>query len=204
MELNGKTMFYKFNFVKAYNQILVNPADIGKTAVTTPVGLFEFNKIFFGPRNYGQTFHPFMDEVLRGLNCYVYLDGILVASKDFLTHMQDLRHVFQRLDQYSIVLNVQKCVFGQSEMPFLGVLVRKEYISPLPEKVKSVTEFPLPNTVYELRRYFSMIKFYHRFLPRVAYIQTPLYNLVKSKKERDKTPINWTQDTLDACKTRSL
>ncbi|GBN12659.1 Retrovirus-related Pol polyprotein from transposon opus [Araneus ventricosus] len=204
MELNSKKIVSKLDLVKAHNQIPVNPADIRKTAVTTPIGLFEFNRMLFGLRNAGQTLQHFMDEVLRGLNCYVYLHDILVTFKDFSTHREDLQQVFQWLNQYNIVLNIQKYVFGQSESPFLGYLVHKEGISALLERVKDITEFPQPKTVYELRRFLAMVNFYHCFLARAAHLQTPLYNLVKSNKKCDKTPIHWTQDTLnafEACKT---
>ncbi|GBN22007.1 hypothetical protein AVEN_175748-1 [Araneus ventricosus] len=73
----------------------------------------------------------------------------------------------------------------------------REYLS-LPERVKAVTGLPQPKTVYELHRFLAMINFYHRFFPRAAHIQTPVFSLFKSK--RDKTPINWTQDTLGVFK----
>ncbi|GBL75959.1 hypothetical protein AVEN_234284-1 [Araneus ventricosus] len=65
----------------------------------------------FGLRNAGQTFQRFMDEVFRGLNGYVYLDDMVVSSKDFSTHMHELRQVFQRLDQYNIVLKSRQLEF---------------------------------------------------------------------------------------------
>ncbi|GBN14854.1 hypothetical protein AVEN_165670-1 [Araneus ventricosus] len=84
---------------------------------------------------------------------------------------------------------------------FLGVLASSEGVSTLPEKVKAVAEFHLPKTIYELRRFLSMINFHRQFLERAAHIQTPFHNLVKSNNKREKTPIDWTPDALENCQT---
>lgn len=198
MELDGKTVFSKIDLVKAYNQIPVAKDDVPKTAVITPIGLFQYNRMPFGLRNAGQTFQRFIDEVLRGLNVYAYLDDILIASKDEETHIRDLRDVYERLDKHNIVLNTAKCVFGKSELQFLGYLVSAKGISPLPDKVKAISEYPLPKTVYELRRFLAMVNFYHRFIANAAKNQALLYDLVKSNKKKDKTPIEWTPEAQNA------
>lgn len=69
--------------------------DRHKTAVTTPFGLYEFNRMPFGLRNAAQTFQRFLDTVLRGLDfCRSYIDDLLVASKDEEEHRKHLELVF--------------------------------------------------------------------------------------------------------------
>ncbi|CAK1595950.1 unnamed protein product [Parnassius mnemosyne] len=153
----------------------------------------------YGLRNAAQTFQRFMDEVLRGLDfCFGYLDDILVYSSNSTQHQQHLRQLFQRLTEYGILINTNKCVFGQSEVDFLGYKVSAAGIQPLDAKVQAIQEFPPPKTVKELRRFLGMINFYRRLIPNAATIQAPLNQMLAGPKTKDSQPINMTPDLLEA------
>ena len=80
-----------------------------KTAVTTPFGLFNFNRTPFGLKNSGQTFQRFIDHVTRGLDfVFVYLDDLLVTSVDHKTHKKHLQVLFTRLAEYGIIIGPDK------------------------------------------------------------------------------------------------
>lgn len=153
----------------------------------------------FGLRNAAQTFQRFMDEVLRDLPfCYGYLDDILVFSTDIHQHKQHLRQLYDWLTKYGVLLNTSKCIFGQTEVKFLGYKVSFSGIQPLDSKIQAIQEFPVPKTVKELRRFLGMLNFYRRFFPEAAAKQAPLNRLLSGPKVKGSHPITTTPELLEA------
>ena len=159
------TIFSKIDFKRGYYQVPMNLADIPKTAITMPFGLFEFTRMAFGMKNAGNTFQRLMDRVLAGIdNAFPYLEDIFVFSQGEEDHRRHLQEVLHRLRSARLLANAEKCVFGKACVEFLGHSVTAARITPLPHRVRAIADHPCPTNTKELQNFLGVINFYRRFV----------------------------------------
>lgn len=91
-----------------------------------------------------------MNEVLRSLDfCYVYIDDILIFSEDHDQRLEHLQQVFDRLQEYGLLINESKYSFGKSEVRFLGYVVAEGSTRPIDDKVQAMLPHHIrQSTVY--------------------------------------------------------
>ena len=86
------------NLAKGYYQVPMDKDDIPTTAVITPFGLFKFIKMHFGLRNAAQPIQRLMDSIMQEFDViFVYLDNILIASKNEKQHRRLIRQICQKI-----------------------------------------------------------------------------------------------------------
>ena len=109
----------------------------------------------FGLKNAGATYQRLVNKMFSkqiGRNMEVYVDDMLVKSKEELAHLDDLKETFAILKQYQMRLNPSKCVFGVASGKFLGFMVSQRGIEANSEKVQAVINMASPRTVKEVQK----------------------------------------------------
>ena len=196
--LNGSTVFSKLDLRNAYHRIRIKEGDEWKTAFRTRYGHYEYLVMPFGLTNAPATFQAYINRALRGLVdvfCIVYLDDILVFSRDEEEHYRHLEAVIERLHRVDLYANPKKCEFFKDEVEYLGFLVNKSGIRMDPARVKTIKEWPRPKTYRDIQVFLGFCNFYRRFIYGFSGIVRPLqlllHGLKNGKKPGSITDVEW-------------
>jgi hypothetical protein len=142
--------------------------DKAKTAFSIPgSGLWQFNKMSFGLCNAPATFVRLMERVLSGLDwkiCLVYLDYIIVFSKTFKEHLENLNQVLNCLKWANLKLSPQKWDLFKDRVVFLDHVVSADDTTTDPAKIESVTNWPIPKNVKQVRSFFGLCSYHRRYV----------------------------------------
>uniref|UniRef100_A0A2N9GJG2 Reverse transcriptase domain-containing protein n=1 Tax=Fagus sylvatica TaxID=28930 RepID=A0A2N9GJG2_FAGSY len=165
-----------------YNQIVLDESDQEKTSFITSRGLFCYKVMPFGLKNAGATYQRLMnkmfhDQIVR--NVEVYVDDMLVKSKEEDGHLDDLRETFETLRKYQMKLNPSKCAFGVYSGKFLGFMVSQRGIEANPDKIKAILEMQPPKTTKEVQRLTGRVAAFNRFMSRSTDKCLPFFKTLK-------------------------
>ncbi|UYV82368.1 hypothetical protein LAZ67_21001831, partial [Cordylochernes scorpioides] len=190
--LRGANIYSTIDLKAGYWQIGIDEADREKTAFITPDGLFEFKIMPFGLCNAPATFERMMDNLLKGLRwtiCLCYLDDVVIFADNFPDHLRRLEVVLNCFKRAGLKLNPGKCSFGASNIKILGHQVDKDGIRPDNDKIKAVSQFPIPKNLQQLRSFLGLSSYYRRFIKNYADIARPLNSLLS-----EGTKFQWNTD----------
>ena len=195
--LAGSKWFSSLDLNMAYHQIPMHEDDKEKTAFATPRGgLYQYTVMPFGLCNAPATFQRVIEQALSGLQWRItvlYLDDIIVYSRDFEEHMENLNLVLDRLEEVNLKLKAKKCRFFQKEVSFLGHIVSEEGIKTDPSKTDAIENWRTPTNVSELRSFLGLAAYYRRFIQDFAKIAKCLHALTSKK-----SVWNWTSECDNA------
>lgn len=206
-QLGKNNYFSVIDLKSGFHQIPLEEKDVEKTAFKINNGKYEFLRLPFGLRNAPSIFQRALDDILRdhiGKICYVYIDDIIVFSKDPETHFENLRKIFLTLQNANMKVQLDKCEFLKTEVEFLGFIVSSQGIKTNPKKVETIMNFPHPKTLKDLRSFLGLSGFYRRFIKDYAKLAKPLTSLLRgedgrtSKSSSSRKIIHLNQDAIEA------
>lgn len=171
-------VFSTIDLKDAYNQVPLDEVSKMLTVVNTHKGLFCFNRLPFGVSSAPAIFQRRMETILQGLpGVQVYLDDVIVAEKKSDCNL--LEQVMQRFRKHGVKLNPEKCKFRQPRVQYLGHIIDEKGLHPDKENIAAILKVPRPSTVTELKSFLGFLMYYNRFLPGVAALLAPLYELLR-------------------------
>ena len=191
-ELSSAKFLSKIDLASGFWQVPLSEESRPYTAFSTRQGLFQFRVLPFGLSNAPGCFSRLMRIVLKDLpQVSCYLDDILIHSKDWTSHLTTIAKVLDRLRRYGLHAKPTKCLFGYHSLTYLGHQVGCGIYAPLESKVQAIASLPVPENVTQLRSFLGSTGYYQQFIRGYADIATPLFDLLKSKKEKTDS-LNWT------------
>src|SRR5579859_7139182 len=176
-QLYGAKQFTKIDLTSGYWQIAIAAHDKYKTAFRTRYGHYEFNVMPFGLTNAPATFQSLMNDIFRDmLDIYiiVYLDDILIYSKNDKDHEEHVRQVLQRLREHKLYARPSKYTFFTDTIEYLGHVIGPDGIKPNPDLVKAIVTFPEPRTLKELQSFLGLANYYRKFIKNYSRIAASL------------------------------
>ena len=181
-QLKGAIVFSKIDLRSGYHQLRIKNADVHKTMFRTRYGHYEFLVMRFGLTNAPTAFMNLMNCAFRSYVdqfVVVFIDDILVFSKDREDHDTQLRVVLGTLRKEQLYAKLSKCEFWLREVSFLGYIVSEEGIQVDPKKIEVIIEWKPPRNVTEVRSFLRLAGYYRRFVKGFSMTAVPMTRLLQ-------------------------
>ena len=181
-QLKGASVFSKIDLRSGYHQLTIKDTDVHKKAFRTRYGHYEFLIMKFGLTNALTTFMDLMNHFFRPyLDQFVmvFIDDILVYSKDWENHDTHLRVVLETLRKERLYEKLRKCEFWLREVSFLRHIISEEGIQVDPKKVEVIIEWKPLRNVIEVRSFLGLAGYYRRFVKGFSMTAAPMTRLLQ-------------------------
>ena len=124
--------------------------------------------MFFGLTNSPATFQTMMNNMFTNMISegvvVVYLDNILIFTKDLEEHCWITHRVLGRLAEHQLYLQPEKCEFEKTRIEYLGLIILENKVEMDPVKIAGVAEWPEPCNKWEVQSFLGFANFYRRFI----------------------------------------
>lgn len=183
--VRGAKYFSLADATWGYWQIKLDEKDRYKAAYITREGVFQPTVMDFGMKNAPAVWQRSMNTIFSGLlweQCLIYIDDLLVYSKDFDEHLTSLERCLERCRRFNLKLRPSKCTFFGSRIPFLGHMISGDGLEMDDKKVEAITKMSVPTTPAKLNSFVCIAQYYREFIKGFATIVKPLRDLITGDK----------------------
>ena len=111
------------------------------------------------------------------------MDNIVVWGRTREEHDARLKRALATIRRSELKLNEKKCVFGVTELTYLGEKLTHQVIKPDPDKVAGICNMPVPTTKEEVQRALGMVNYMAKFVPNLTVKTTALRQLLLEKND---------------------
>ena len=154
------------DLTSGFHQIPIDEKSMELTMFVCPLGKFMFKRMPFGLKNAPAVFQRVIEKVLepvKGVST-VYIDDVIVYSRDWESHTRDLRCVLECIKESGMTAKLRKCVFGRCRLKYLGHIVGDGRVYVPENRVEAFRHYGLPNTKKQHRTFLGAIGYYRRFI----------------------------------------
>ena len=195
----GATIFSKLDLYSAYHCLPADEKTANIMTAQTPIGKLRWMKATMGAKTAGAHFNRLMDDCLSGMDSNTisyYLDDIVITSGSAEEHERHLEEVCRRLNNFNLILNVDKCEFFKEAVTYLGFKIDKHGISPTEEYKQNIAEFLRPITNTQLRSFIGQASYIRATVPDMAKEAAQLTRLLTPGAKTRK--ILWDEESVKA------
>ena len=186
--LHGSTIFSKIDLSKAFMQMEVDESSRQYLSFLHPRGHSEFCRLPWGCAPASAALQAAMDKVLAGATNVVGAhDDYLVHSRTPSEHLAHLADFFNRLRRSGFLMSGSKCIFGVSELSFLGRWITPSGSRAHPDDLQLLTDWPEPTTQRQLQRFLGFGRWIAYYLPKYDALAAPLHAIAQQH------PLPWTE-----------
>ncbi|XXG88875.1 hypothetical protein AAC387_Pa12g1022 [Persea americana] len=176
---------------RGYHQIPLFVPDQEKTTFITPRGTYCYKVMPFGLKNAGATYQRLVTKMFQaqlGKTVEVYIDDMVVKSRESQDHLADLRQTFSILRQFQLKINASKCAFSVGSGKFLGSLVTRKGIEANPDQIMAIQELQSPTSTKQVQRLTGMAAALNCFINRASDKCMPFFQLLHKGSKFQWTP----------------
>ncbi|GKA09498.1 putative reverse transcriptase domain-containing protein [Tanacetum coccineum] len=198
-QLQGSSVYSKIGMRSGYHQLRIKEEDIPITAFQTRYGHFEFQVMLFGLTNAPAVFMDLMNRVCKqNLDKFVivFVDDILVYSKDEKEHKKHLKINLELLKEEILYAKFSKCDFWLDSVQFLSHVIDRSGVHIDPDKIEALKSWAAPTMPTEVRQFLGLPGYYRRFIKGFSLISKPLTKLTQKDKKYE-----WGKEEQEAFQT---